>query len=108
MKCCFFACLLFAGLSVLTQVVSIMVDVGVVVGEKEQEHSGIFGTGEGTAQAYALLNIANASGQIIGPLLSGGLAETAGWRVTVTVLRVISAATAMLLGCTDERIWGSF
>ncbi|KAL2222058.1 hypothetical protein M432DRAFT_636709 [Thermoascus aurantiacus ATCC 26904] len=64
-----------------------MVDVGVVVGEKEQEHSGIFGTGEGTAQAYALLNIANASGQIIGPLLSGGLAETAGWRVTVTVLR---------------------
>lgn len=103
-----FASLTIAGLSLVTQVVSVMVEVGAVVEDKEKEQPGIFGDGGGTAQAYALFNITYAGGQMIGPLISGGLVKTAGWATTVTVMGAISAATAILLGCTDQRILGGF
>ncbi|KAL1965741.1 hypothetical protein VTN77DRAFT_5241 [Rasamsonia byssochlamydoides] len=96
--------LTLAGFSFTAQLVSLIVAVSEPVERQERECPGIFGERGATAQAYALHNISWASGQLIGPVVSGGLVEAAGWTVLVTVLAVISGATAVLLACSC-RLW---
>lgn len=100
----FLVLLTLAGFSFTAQLVSLMVAVSEPVERKEKEYPGIFGGRGAMAQAYALHNIAWASGEVIGPVVSGELVEAAGWTVMVTVLATISGATAVLLACTNEEI----
>jgi MFS family permease len=100
----FFVLLTLAGVSFTAQIVPLMAEINHPVEKKERECPGIFGEQGATAQAYALYNVAWAIGQLIGPALSGGLVETAGWPVMVTVMGCLSAAAVLLLGCTDESL----
>lgn len=100
----FLVLLTLAGFSFTAQLVSLMVAVSEPVERQEKEYPGIFGGRGAIAQAYALHNIAWASGEVIGPVVSGALVEAAGWTVMVTVLAMISGATAVLLACTNEEI----
>jgi MFS family permease len=102
----FFVLLCVAGVSFTAQLVALMVEVSEPVERKEQECPGIFGEKGAVAQAYALHNMAWACGQLVGPILAGGLAETAGWTVMVIVLAAISGATAILLAGTNEKVSG--
>lgn len=45
-----------------------------------------------------------ASGQLLGPIIAGTLAQTAGWGVMNIVMAVVSASTALMLALTSEKI----
>ena len=49
-------------------------------------------TGPGYAQAYALLNCANAVGCMVGPVLMGALIDRYGWRTMNIVLTIFTAS----------------
>lgn len=48
---------------------------------EEKKQPGRFGIGGGTAQGYALLNMAFGIGSLIGPLWGGFLIDSLGWRI---------------------------
>lgn len=100
----FFVLLTLAGVSFTAQIVPLMAEINHPVEKKELECPGIFGEQGATAQAYALYNVAWATGQLIGPALSGGLVEAAGWPVMVTVMGCLSVAAVLLLGFTHESV----
>lgn len=49
------------------------------------------------AQGYALLNMAFAGGQLLGPILGGFVKAHAGWKVMTLVLGLVSAVTAIVV-----------
>lgn len=49
------------------------------------------------AQGYALLNMAFAGGQLLGPILGGFLKAHAGWKVMTLVLGLMSAVAAIVV-----------
>lgn len=49
------------------------------------------------AQGYALLNMAFAGGQLLGPILGGFIKAHAGWKVMTLVLGLMSAVTAIVV-----------
>jgi hypothetical protein len=67
-----------------------MTEASQVVGDYESENPGAFGEKSPVAQTYALFNMAFAGGQLLGPILAGGLRVRAGCydsRVGSTVCR---------------------
>jgi len=100
-----FVFLTIAGFAFSAQLVALMVEVSEPVERLERERPGIFGDKGALAQAYALENMAWATGQLIGPILAAELVQLAGWSVMVTVLGAVSAATAVLLAGTSR--WAS-
>lgn len=81
-----------------------MVEISEPIERKEQEYPGIFGAKGASAQAYALHGMAWASGQLLGPIVAGALAETVGWRGMNIVMAALSASTALMLACTSEKM----
>lgn len=64
-------------------------DMSVVVEQQEKDEPD---AGPGYAQAYALLNCANAVGCMVGPLVAGALVERYGWRTMNEVLAILTAS----------------
>jgi MFS family permease len=92
------ALLFILGLAVVTIEVTAMTEASQVVGDYESENPGAFGEKSPVAQTYALFNMAFAGGQLLGPILAGGLRVRAGWAAMTLVLGVLCAVTAVPIG----------
>lgn len=57
-----------------------------VVDDFESKQPGIFGPGGGYSRCYSLSNLAFAAGLLLGPLLSGALADSVGYYLMNTIL----------------------
>lgn len=57
-----------------------------VVDELQSNHPGIFGSQGGYSRCYSLSNVSFTMGFLVGPLLSGALADTLGYYWMNTVL----------------------
>ena len=76
-----------------------MVEISVVVDAYATQNSSRFGPGGGMAQAYALFNVANAAGSLIGPAWSGTLRLSVGWSnmcYSFVALNALSVALIVL------------
>lgn len=104
----FIALLIGAGFSFSAILLPLIVEISEPIERKEKESPGIFGAKGANAQAYALHGMAWASGQLLGPIIAGTLAQTAGWGVMNIVMAVVSASTALMLALTREKVHGSF
>ncbi|KID80719.1 uncharacterized protein G6M90_00g006490 [Metarhizium brunneum] len=69
----------------LTSTVSAF-EITCVVDEFESKQPGIFGPGGGYSRCYSLSNLAFAAGLLLGPLLSGALADSVGYYLMNTIL----------------------
>ncbi|OJJ65065.1 hypothetical protein ASPSYDRAFT_142555 [Aspergillus sydowii CBS 593.65] len=96
--------LFVSGLAAALKTVSLMVEISHTVEEKEKKCPGIFGDKGGTAQAYGLFNVAWSGGQVLGPLVSGGLVDWVGWKYMVSTLAVVSGVTAVVLVATAKGV----
>ncbi|KAE8555721.1 hypothetical protein EYB25_000419 [Talaromyces marneffei] len=104
----FIALLVGAGFSFSAVLLPVLVEISEPIDRKEKECPGIFGEKGANAQAYALHGMAWASGQLLGPIIAGTLAQTAGWGVMNIVMAVVSASTALMLALTSEKVRGMF
>lgn len=98
--------LLLLGLAIVTIEVTAMTEVFQVIEDYETEFPGVFGGKSPVAQAYALFNMAFAGGQLLGPVLAGGIRVRAGWSVMTLVLGLLCGVTALpiaLLGGRKSR-----
>ncbi|KAJ5310656.1 uncharacterized protein N7443_003117 [Penicillium atrosanguineum] len=89
--------LLLLGLSIVTIEIVAMTEVFQVIEDFELEFPGAFGEKSPVAQSYALFNMAFAGGQLLGPILAGGVRVHAGWGVMTLVIGALCAATAFPL-----------
>ncbi|OJI99189.1 hypothetical protein ASPVEDRAFT_506170 [Aspergillus versicolor CBS 583.65] len=96
--------LFVSGFAAALKTVSLMVEISHAVEEKEKRCPGIFGDKGGTAQAYGLFNVAWSGGQVLGPLVSGGLVDWVGWKYMVSTLAVVSGVTAVVLVATAKGV----
>jgi MFS family permease len=92
------ALLLIEGLAIVTVEVTSTTEASAVVADYEEENPGVFGDKSPVAQAYALFNMAFAGGQLLGPLLAGGMRVHTGWSGMTLILGVVCAVTAVPLG----------
>lgn len=79
----------YSGFSLVLIATPMAADMSVVVEQQEKDEPD---AGPGYAQAYALLNCANAVGCMIGPLVAGTLIERYGWRTMNIVLTILTAS----------------
>ncbi|KAJ5664672.1 hypothetical protein N7462_011485 [Penicillium macrosclerotiorum] len=83
--------------TVVIEVVS-MTEVSQAVGDYEAQYPGAFGKESPVGQAYALFNMAFAAGQLLGPILAGGMRIHTGWSGMTLVLGILCGMTAVLFG----------
>ena len=102
----FIVLLVGAGFSFSAVLLPLTVEISEPIERKEKECPGIFGVKGATAQAYALHGMAWASGQLLGPIIAGTLAQRAGWGVMNIFMAVVSGAAALMLALTSERVRG--
>ncbi|KAI9930402.1 hypothetical protein ASPWEDRAFT_171028 [Aspergillus wentii DTO 134E9] len=101
-KVLLFVVLFFAGIAACLQLVSLMTEIDHIVERKEKEFPNLFGSQGCAAQAYGLLNVAWAGGQMLGPLVAGSLVDHQGWGTMVTVFGVASGVVAVVVSATSE------
>lgn len=75
-----------------------MTEVSQAVDDYEIEFPGAFGEKSPVAQAYALFNMAFAGGQLLGPILAGGIRVWAGWDSMTLVIGLVCGLTAVPMG----------
>ncbi|CEJ57617.1 hypothetical protein PMG11_06305 [Penicillium brasilianum] len=90
--------LLVQGLSIVFVEITAMTEVFKVVDDHEIEFPGAFGERSPVAQAYALFNMAFAGGQLLGPILAGGIRVWAGWNTMTLVIGLVCGLTAIPMG----------
>lgn len=90
--------LVMLGLAIVTVEITSMTEVSQVVVDYETDNPGAFGEKNPVAQAYALYNMAFAGGQLLGPILAGGIRIRAGWSAMTLVLGLLCAVTAIPMG----------
>lgn len=95
--------ILLLGLAICVIEVAVMTEVFEVIEDYEAEFPGAFGEKSPVAQAYALFNMAFASGQLLGPILAGGIRVRAGWGLMTLVLGFICGVTAVLIAMFGVR-----
>ena len=98
--------LLFAiGLSLNLILTPVFSDVTYALEEREAAEPGLFGVKGAYAQAFALMNIAYASGSLLGPLLGALLVEKVGWtNLTLATGIVCAACDPLCLYATGGKI----
>jgi MFS family permease len=92
------ALLLLQGVSIVFVEITAMTEVSQVVGDYEIEFPGAFGDKSPVAQAYALFNMAFAGGQLLGPILAGGIRVWAGWNTMTLIIGLVCGLTAIPMG----------
>lgn len=90
--------LLVQGLSIVFVEITAMTEVSQAVDDYEIEFPGAFGEKSPVAQAYALFNMAFAGGQLLGPILAGGIRVWAGWDSMTLVIGLVCGLTAIPMG----------
>lgn len=98
--------LLVQGLAMVTIEITAMTEVSKVVEDYEIQFPGAFGDKPPVAQAYALFNMAFACGQLLGPILAGGIRVHAGWSTMTLILGLLCSLTAIpyaLFGGSQPR-----
>lgn len=90
--------LLLLGLGMVVIEIISMTEVSQIIDDYETRYPGIFGEKSPVAQAYAMFNMAFAGGQLLGPILAGGVRVQAGWGTMTLVIGLICAATAIPVG----------
>jgi len=98
--------LLLLGLAIVTIEVVSMTEVFQVIEDFELEFPGAFGETSPVAQAYALFNMAFAGGQLLGPILAGGMRVHAGWSVMTLIIGLLCGVMALpiaLFGDAKQR-----
>ncbi|KAJ6172311.1 hypothetical protein N7470_001378 [Penicillium chermesinum] len=93
--------LLLMGLGIVVIEIISMTEVSLIIDDYETRFPGIFGDKSPVAQAYAMFNMAYAGGQLLGPILAGGVRVQAGWGTMTLVLGLVCAVTALPVG-----LWG--
>ncbi|KAJ5157656.1 uncharacterized protein N7482_008756 [Penicillium canariense] len=96
------ALVLVQGLSIVIVEVVAMTEVSQAVTDYEAEFPGAFGDKSPVAQAYALFNMAFAGGQLLGPILAGGMRVWAGWGTMTLILGLLCGMIAIPLGVFSE------
>ena len=86
--------LVLIGCSISIVMTPITAEVTNVICEKEEETPGIFGKGA-LGQGYALMNMAFATGSLIGPLWAGLVVDMAGWGTMALSLGLLSAVSVV-------------
>jgi MFS family permease len=97
--------LLLLGLAIVTIEVVSMTEVFQVIEDFELEFPGAFGEKSPVAQAYALFNMAFAGGQLLGPILAGGMRVHAGWSAMTLVLGALCGVTALPIALFGGANW---
>ncbi|EGD94506.1 hypothetical protein TESG_02022 [Trichophyton tonsurans CBS 112818] len=90
--------LAIVGLGITTVQIIAMTEVSQVVFDYEAQSPGIFGGKPPMAQAYALFNMAYASGQMLGPVAAGSLQIRTGWSGMTLFFGIASALCALPMG----------
>ncbi|KAF3894534.1 MFS general substrate transporter [Trichophyton interdigitale] len=90
--------LAIVGLGITTVQIIAMTEVSQVVFDYEAQSPGIFGGKPPMAQAYALFNMAYASGQMLGPVVAGSLQIRTGWSGMTLFFGISSALCALPMG----------
>ena len=79
----------YPGFSLVLIATPMAADMSVVVEQQEKDGPD---AGPGYAQAYALLNCANAVGCMVGPIVAGAVIDRYGWRTMNIVLTILTAS----------------
>lgn len=87
--------LVVLGLTIVTTEITAMTEVFQVIEDYEAEFPGSFGERGPVAQGYGLFNMAFAGGQLLGPMLAGGLRVKAGWGAETLVIALVYGVTAL-------------
>lgn len=95
--------LIILGLTFVTNEITAMTEVSQVIEDYEAEFPGSFGEKGPVAQGYALFNMAFAGGQLLGPMLAGGLRVKAGWSVETLVIGLVYGVTALPMAFLSGR-----
>ena len=74
-----------------------MVEISVVVDNYMTQNPAHFGPGGGMAQAYALFNVANAAGSLVGPAWAGALRLSTGWSNMCYSFVALNATSVVLV-----------
>ena len=90
--------LALVGLGITVVQIIAMTEVSQVVIDYEAQSPGIFGGKPPMAQAYALFNMAYASGQMLGPVVAGSLQIRTGWSGMTLFFGIASALCALPMG----------
>ncbi|DAA73853.1 TPA_exp: hypothetical protein A8136_4056 [Trichophyton benhamiae CBS 112371] len=90
--------LAIVGLGITVVQIISMTEVSQVVIDYEAQSPGILGGKPPMAQAYALFNMAYASGQMLGPVVAGSLQIRTGWSGMTLFFGVASALCALHMG----------
>ncbi|KAB8271470.1 major facilitator superfamily domain-containing protein [Aspergillus minisclerotigenes] len=72
------------------------IEITCAVDDIESKEPGFFGPNGGYSRSYSLSNLSFSSGLLVGPLLSGALADNVGYYYMNTVLAVICATMSIL------------
>jgi MFS family permease len=94
-KVLFCALLALIGVSLTLVMPPLMAEITYVVEAKERERPGRYGKTGAYAQAYGLFIAAFAAGTLIGPIWSGYVEDTAGWKTMAWTLGLLSFAGAV-------------
>lgn len=94
-KVLFCALLALIGVSLTLVMPPLMAETTYVVEAKERERPGRYGKTGAYAQAYGLFIAAFAAGTLIGPIWSGYVEDTAGWKTMAWTLGLLSFAGAV-------------
>lgn len=95
--------LLVLGLTIVTNEITAMTEVFQVIEDYEAEFPGSFGERGPVAQGYALFNMAFAAGQLLGPILAGGLKVKAGWGAETSIIGILYGVTALPMAFLSGR-----
>lgn len=90
--------LAIVGLGITVVQIIAMTEVSQVVIDYEAQSPGILGGKPPMAQAYALFNMAYASGQMLGPVVAGSLQIRTGWSGMTLFFGIASALCALHMG----------
>jgi len=94
-KVLFCALLFLIGVSLTLVLPPLMAEVSYIIEAKEKQHPGIYGPSGAFAQAYGLLIAAFSAGTLIGPIWSGYVEDSAGWKTMTLSLGLFSLAGAL-------------
>lgn len=94
---------LILGLTITTNEITAMTEVFQVIEDHEAEFPGSFGEKGPVGQAYGLFNMAFAGGQLLGPMLDGGLRVKAGWGTETLVIGLVYGVAALPMAFLSGR-----
>lgn len=95
--------LLVLGLTIATNEITTTTETFQIIEDYAAEFPGCFGERGPIAQGYALVNMAFAGGQLLGPILAGTVKIKAGWGAETLVIGLVYGVTALPMAFLSGR-----